>query len=391
MPVFRAYFKVMRGSAVPIAISLTIFLGLAVLFSSIAPETASMAFEPTKTPVAVINRDGDGLIAQGLVEYLSQASRLVPYPDDPEKLQDALFFRNVEYIAIIPAGFSEQFMSDGNYVIQKVIVPKSTSSYYVDMSIDRFLNTMRFHHKYGRETSQAELVAATRADLAVDRPVAVGFLGATNGGERPAYSYYFAYCAYALLAMVMQGVSSIMIAFNRPDLHLRNLCAPLPSRKMSLELAAGHGVFALGCWTVLMLGSLVFHGESLASSGLAGLYSLNTLVFAAVCACLGLLIGSFVKDGASQAGAINVITLGMSFLGGVFVPQSIMSKSVLSVARFLPSYWFIQANDAIAALSGLTADNLRPIYGSILIQLGFAVAVFSVTLLLSKERRLSHL
>jgi len=73
------------------------------------------------------------------------------------------------------------------------------------------------------------------------------------------------------------------------------------------------------------------------------------------------------------------------------VPQAIMSKAVLSVARFLPSYWFVRANDTITELSKFTTDSLRPIYGSILIQLGFAVALFSVTLLLSKERRLSQL
>lgn len=391
MQVLRAYFKVMRASAVTIAISFAVFLGLAVLFSSMAPQSASKDFSPTKIRVAVINRDSDGLIAQGLTEYLDQTSRLVPYPDDPEKLQDALFFRNVEYIAIIPTGFSEQVMSGGNAVIQKVVVPGSTSSHYVDLSIDRFLNTVRLHRLYGGVHSQAELVAAARADLAPDVPVEVEFLGAANGGERPGYYYYFAYCAWALLGMVMSGVSTIMIAFNRPDVYLRNLCSPLPSKRMSLELAAGHAIFALGCWAALLLVSFVLYGQNLASSGLVGLYSLNTLAFAAVSACVGLLIGSFAKDYNAQAGAINVISLGMSFLGGVFVPQSIMSKSVLSVARFLPSYWFIRANDAMMTLSEFTPGSLRPIYGSILIQLGFAVAVFSVTLLLSKERRLSHL
>ena len=391
MQVFKAYFKVMRSSAASIAVNLGVFLGIAVLISSMAPETAVMNFEPTRTPVAVINRDGDGQIAQGLVDYLGQTSRLVPYPDDPEKLQDALFFRNVEYIAIIPAGFSDAFMLGENGSIQKVIVPDSTSSYYVDMNIDRFLNTVRLRLKYSSEESQAELVAAARADLAFDTPVAMKSSSAATGGERPGYTYYFAYCAYALLAMVMTGVSSIMIAFNKPDLYLRNLCSPLPGISMSLQLAAGHVVFALGCWAILVLGSLVLHGRSLVLSGLAGLYSLNTLAFAAVSACMGFLVGSSVKSNGAQAGAVNVITLGMSFLGGVFVPQPIMSKSVLLVGRFLPTYWFIRANDAIGELSSFTADSLGPIYGSILIQMGFAMAIFSVTLLLSKERRLSHL
>mgnify|MGYP000876395088 CR=1 FL=1 len=390
MQVFKAYFKVMRGSAISLAVSLSVFMGLAVLFSFIVPKTAISSFEPTKIPVAVINRDGDAELAQGLVDYLAGTGRLVSYPDDEEKLQDALFYRKVEYIVIIPSGFSDAFMSGEDCAIRKVIVRDSTSSHYLDMSIDRFLNTVRLHKLYGGEESQAQLVASAMADLAPDIPVTMRSSGSANGYRQP-YSYYYAYCAYALLAMIMTGVSSIMIAFNEKDLYMRNLCAPLPKRSMSLQIAAGHGVFALGCWGILVLGSFVLHGKGLLPSGLVGLYSLNTLAFAVVCAGIGFLVGSSVKSYGAQAGAINVITMGMSFLGGVFVPQQVMSKQVLAVAKFLPSYWFIRANDAIGGLSRFTGDSLRPIYGSILIQLGFAIAIFSVTLLLSKERRVSYL
>ncbi|HCD41080.1 MAG TPA: ABC transporter permease, partial [Firmicutes bacterium] len=81
MQVFKAYFKVMRGSATFLAISLGIFMSLAILFSSIAPKTAADKFEPTKTPIAVINRDGDSQLARGLVEYLGKTARVIPYPD----------------------------------------------------------------------------------------------------------------------------------------------------------------------------------------------------------------------------------------------------------------------------------------------------------------------
>lgn len=390
MQVFRAYFKVMRASTVSIAINLVIFLTLAVLFIFTAPESEVANFESTRTPIAVINRDGSAQLAQGLTDYLAQTSELVSYPDDAEKLQDALYFRNVEYIAIIPAGFSDSFMSGSDCAIQKVIVPGSTSSYYVDMSIDKFLNAARLHRQYGGEQSQAQLAAAARADLALETPVTIRSSGGSADGSRPGHSFYFAYCAFTLLAMIMTGVSSIMIAFNQPDLYLRNMCAPIPRTRMNLQLAAGHGVFALGCWVILILCSPILCGKSLLSSGLLGLYCLNTLTFAAVCTCIGFLVGNTVKTSGAQAGAINVITQGMSFLGGVFVPQSIMSESVLSVARFLPSYWYVRANDAIWTLSKFTAESLRPVYGGILVQLGFAVAIFSVTLLLSKERRLSH-
>lgn len=379
MQVFKAYFKVMRGSSVSLAISLGVFLGLAVLFSFIIPKTLPGGFEQVKTPIAVINRDGESDLTQGLIDYLSRISRLIPYPDDEEKLQDALFYRNVEYILIIPPGFSEAFMSGENPIIQKVTVPGSTSGFYVDTGIDRFLNTVRLYKLYSGTDDEAELIEAAMADLAINTPVKMKSSVRNNSTPEP-YSYYYAYCAYALIAMIMTGVSSVMITFNQPDLRMRNLCSPLSKRNMGLQIAAGHGVFALGCWGLLILGSIVLYGKDLLLSGLTGLYSLNTLAFAIVCTGIGFLLSGFVKSHGAQAGAINVIALGMSFFGGVFVPQEIMSKQVLGVAKFLPSYWFIKANDAIGQITGFNASSLRPIYSSILMQLGFAAAIFLMAL-----------
>ena len=98
---------------------------------------------------------------------------------------------------ITPEGFSAAFMSmgygevrvtgpaDGSKpiagsdqaaVIQKVIVPASMSSQYVDIRIDESLNIVSIHRDFGpvsgagetMEDRQAELVAAVMADLAAD-------------------------------------------------------------------------------------------------------------------------------------------------------------------------------------------------------------------------------
>ena len=386
MQVFRAYFKVMRASAGTIAIYIVIFLGLSMAFSFAEAPGEAGGFAQTRTPIAVINRDRDAPLAQGLAGYLADTGRVVPYPDDPEKLQDALFFRNVQYIAIIPAGFSADFLSGRDCAVQKVTVPGSISSRYVDMRIDKYLSTARLRYMYGGDQSQEQLAADIRADLAPETPVTVVSSSASNGSEH-GFVVYYRYFAYAVLASVMMGVSSIMMAFNKPDLLRRNLCAPIPALSRSLQLAAGHTVFALGCWSLLVLFSFILYGRSLLSSGLVWLYCLNTLAFTVVSASIGFLVGSSVKSAGAQAGAVNVIANGMSLIGGVWVPQSILSKRVLDVGRFLPAYWYVKANDAISRLSRLSASALRPIYGDVLIQLAFAAAIFATTLLLIRERQ----
>jgi ABC-2 type transport system permease protein len=389
MQVFKAYFKVMRGAVATLSINLCVFLALAVLFSFIAPQVQPVGFEPSRIPVAIINRDKEGEVSQGLAEYMEKVCKVIECPDDPEKLQDALFHGQVKYVAIIPPGFSDAFLSGEDCVIQKVIVPGSAEGYYVDIIINRFLDTLDLYRMYGgvgEEDSLPRLIASAMEDLAVETPVTM--IGETVISEeyRPGYYYYFLYCAYALLALITMGVSTIMISFNEPDLYMRNSCSPLSKRRMNLQLAAGHTTFALGCWAVLMIGSLVMHGRNLSETGVLGLYSLNTLAFTFVCAAIGLVIGAFVRSTSAQSGVVNVVALGLCFLGGVFVPQSIMSESVLAVSKFLPSYWFVKANDAIAVLRNSNPEHLHSIHNSILIQVGFAIAIFSVALFFSKER-----
>ena len=429
MQVFRAYLKVLRASAGAIAMYMVIFIGIATVIWRASPSSVVAEFHETKTPVAVINRDGDAPLARGLVDHIADNFTVVPYPDDPERLQDALFYRNVYYVAIIPEGFSAAFMAasanqagssgqavgtgqtggtgqaGGNAepVIQKVILPDSMSTHYVDMGIDKFLNAAGIHRDFGSpsrstgtaEDRQAQIVAAVREDLRAETPVILRAAG--NAGENSvqesdeAYAAYCAYSSYALLAMVTLGISSAMLAFNRRDLRLRNLCTPTPKRSFEARLAVGHCLFALGCWVILVLVGIALNGTEVLTSGRGGLYLLNCLVFAAVAASIGFAAGHFVKTSSAQSGVVNVVSLGMSFLGGAFVPQSAMSQTVLAFSRFLPSYWYVRAIDAIKALAGSASGNVYPIYGYMLIQLGFAVAIFSVTLLFSKERQMTEL
>lgn len=191
--------------------------------------------------------------------------------------------------------------------------------------------------------------------------------------------------------MAITGISSVMMAFNNRDLRLRNLCAPMPQRSFDLAIAAGHGLFALGCWALVVVVGVVLNGLGSLLAGRTWLHLLNSLSFAVVATAIGFAVGYFVRTSSGQSGAVNVISLGMSFLCGVFVPQSIMSRSVLTFARFLPAYWYVQANERIGALPTSVSADIYPIYQSMLIQLGFAVAMFSVTLLFAKERRRAEL
>jgi ABC-2 type transport system permease protein len=83
------------------------------------------------------------------------------------------------------------------------------------------------------------------------------------------------------------------------------------------------------------------------------------------------------------------VALGFCFISGVFVPQQFLGSSVLEIASFTPSYWFVKANNQIAELTQFDFAYVEPIVSGMLIQVGFALAFFTVALVIGKKKSFS--
>ena len=74
----------------------------------------------------------------------------------------------------------------------------------------------------------------------------------------------------------------------------------------------------------------------------------------------------------------QAVGLGMSFLCGAFVPQSLLGDGVLTFARVLPVYWYERANDI---LSGAQSGGLNDVWICFGVEAGFLVLLILLTLL----------
>lgn len=386
MLVFKTYFKVIRNRSMQISIYLVIFIALAIMFSYTAPAKEIENFSQSVTRVAFINEDQDTVLVQGFKNFLGKHSEFVVIPDETEKLQKALFYYDVEYILRIPAGFTEDFISGKQIQLQKTVVPGSTGGIYTNMLVDKYFNTARLYLDSNKNISQEELVKKLEKDLKTEASVQTVKNGTKKTGTVTT-KFYFNYLAYILISVVFLGVSSIMMAFNSRNLKQRNNCSPLKISSLNLQLLLGNIVFGVACWGLIMLvGLILYRGQMFTANSMYS--ALNALVFTAVTLSLSFFISLFVKGANAQSALANVLSLGLSFISGVFVPQEFLSQQVLAVARFTPTYWFIKANNTINNLSNFTFDNLIPAFNCMLIQLGFAIAILSVALVISKSNQL---
>jgi len=389
MQVFKLYFKIIKKNIPMLVIYFIVFVGMSIVYSTSGQSNELIDFTESKCPVALINNDTGSALASGLISYIGQKSNVVSIEDDKESLQDALFFRKVEYIIRIPAGFANDFMSGGRAALEETSVPNSTSGLYMEMLINKYLNLARHYVKYQEGITQEELAIKVAGNLSEVTAVRIKkFESKVSNGS--GISYHFNFASYPVTIILILGITSFMLVFNDTLQKRRTLCSPLSQSRYGFETLLANLVFTAIVWVVFIIISFALHSSRLFSiNGL--LWAINLFCISIVGLSISFLAGNLIKSKNVQSAVANVLGLGLAFLSGSFVPQSLLSESVLSVARFLPTYWYVRASDTIGSLKSFGWNSLEPVIYSFLIQLGFAAALISVSLVFSRQKRLNTL
>ncbi|KAB3533481.1 ABC transporter permease [Alkaliphilus pronyensis] len=387
MSIFKGYFKIMKSNLPVLIMFMVVFLSLSVFYSYIGTRSQNASFEAVKTKLAFISYDTEKngentVLVDGLKNYISQYSEIIPVEDDPEKLQESLFFKKVDSIIRIPKGFTEAYLEGENPSIEVMSIPDSANAQYAKMYIDRYLNRGRLYIAHMEEVSSADIVSYLKNDLSKNVTVEVENSGFVfNDGDNMASHYNL--MAFYLLYVLMIGVGITMLAFNKPELVKRNKCSPISDTNSNLQLLLGNLTFAVLCWVLGILSSFALYGGKMATiNGL--LYGINSFVLTLTALSISFLVASNIKSKETFQGIATILVILMSSLTGVFTPQEMLGTSILKIARFMPTYWFVKANDQIQSVSVITIDGLMPIFQQMLMVLSFGIAALVVTMLISK-------
>jgi len=384
MPVFQAYKRVIKKNIPQLMIYIVVFVTFAAILMSSGVPASIVKFDDARARMVYVDEDSS-VLTEGLKSYLSRYADFADVKHDRASLQDALFFEEVDYILRIPAGFTENFMAGRPVEIEKTSRPSSTSSVYLDMNIGKFINTARFYLANIPGISQQELVDRVSADLSVETSVEV-ISADINPDFGETLSIFYNYMSYVILNLLILGVGTFMLVFNQLDLRRRTLCSPVPLRQQNMQILFGNLIYAMVCWIIVMALGFVMYGNAMPAKQ-AVLVALNTIVFTFVSLSISFLIGSTLRKREAMSAVTNVLSLGMCFTGGAFVPQYLIGEQVLSFARIFPTYWYVRFNDEIINMPNITWDLLKPRLGYLGMQLGIAVAVLAVALVIVKQKR----
>lgn len=385
MQVFKACLKVIKINMPMLLTYILVFVGVTIVINLLNQPADMQGFTESKCRVAIINNDEESVIVQGLMDFVGERNIMVSIGGDRESIQDALFFQQADYIIIIPEGFTGSLMETGYARLEKTAIPGSISSLLVDMNVEKYLQTAGLYIKHQPGITQEGLVEEIHRNLSEE--VSVTMRDHRKVEDMKSHSYFFNYAFYTNSIMLILGVSSILLALNRPDMRQRTLCSPIKPRRISFEIMLGNLMLALFLWLINLLLAFIICGSDIISiSGL--LWAANLLLITIVMLSISILLGGFIKKKNTQSAVANTLALGMSFVSGAFVPQALLGKSVLAAAKFLPSYWYVKASDEIGRLKEISRSSLEPVFICFLIELGFAMAIICVILAVNRQRRL---
>ena len=385
MQVFKVSMKVLKRNYPSILIYLGIFLGLSLLFASQGSqqEEEYTSFETVKTPVAVFAEEDTPLV-RGFIENLRETAEIVTLKDEEATISDALYFRVVTYVIRIPEGFTETFMGQEEVMLEIETIPGSAGNTYTDLAVNSFFQTAALYLAADETLTEEALVEETVSALSERTPVEVK---SQNQQKEDGYAkFYFNYMSYSLVSILVLGTSLIMLVWKDKDLYERTEVSPLKRESISLQKYLALGVFTLLTWVVLNGAYFIVNTQSTLDLRTL-LHMGNSVVFAFTAMGMSFLIGTLLKSRNAISAVSNVVSLGPSFISGVFVPQELLGSGVLSMARVTPTYWYVTANNTIASIGTLQEAKTQSVFTFMLIVFGFGLLFFILSSLAGRRAR----
>ena len=102
---------------------------------------------------------------------------------------------------------------------------------------------------------------------------------------------------------------------------------------------------------------------------------------------LGFFAGMVAKNVDAMNAIVNVVSLVLCFLGGIFVPREWFAGSIGKIAKLVPTYWYVVNNEEIGQMTQATSSFVKNMLIQSGIVVAYAVVFFAVTLVIISARR----
>lgn len=379
MIVFKTFLKVLNKCKMTIILYTVMLIVFGVL--NMQTSDSSTNFVASKPDVLIINNDKDEGITKDLIKYITDNSNIIELDDSDEAREDALFYRDVNYIIYIPKDFRDDFLRGKNPEIEV----KSTGDYqsaFAQMLLERYIKIAKVYVQ--SIDDEDELIAKINETISKETEVEMTSKLDTNSLTKA--SFYYNFASYSLLAGCVYVICLILSSFRDEKIRKRTVISSMNYKTHNRQLLLSNMLFAIVLWVFYVLVSFVLVGDLMFTAH-GVVYMVNALVFTICALSIAFLIGNLITNKEAINGIVNVVALGSSFLCGAFVPAEWLPDAVLKIAHVLPTYYYINSNDRLKMLEIVSFESLKPIILNMGIIVIFILGFVALSNIVARKKR----
>ena len=375
MTIFKTYWKIVKKN-IGIIILYTVML---LVFGTMNLKANKNSFEfiSSKPDIIIVN-NSSGIITDNLISYLKTNANVKNITNEND-IDDAVFFRDANYVIYIPKDF-ETKLESGKEVNIDIKTNNSYDSYIASELLNRYLDVFsKYMNLYNDK-----ILAIQKLDNTLNKKADVVIENKTSLNSKTSLFYNFS--SYSIMAIVIYIICLVLSSFNDEKISKRTNVSGMNYKTFNNYLYISSFTFTFIIFIVyLILSFLILKSSILNINGI--LYGLNMFIFFIVSFTMAILISNLVKSKGAISGVVNVISLGSAFLCGAFIPVKYMPSFALKIAHIFPTFYFIDNNEYIASLQNFDKASYDFVLKNFIIMIVFIIFFLILNTLVTRFKR----
>lgn len=375
MTIFKTYWKIVKKN-IGIIILYTVML---LVFGTMNLKANKNSFEfiSSKPDIIVVN-NSSGIITDNLISYLKTNANVKNITDEND-IDDAVFFRDANYVIYIPKEFENKIENGKEFNID-IKTNNSYDSYIASELLNKYLDVFsKYMNLYNDK-----ILAIQKLDNTLNEKASVVIENKTSLNSKTSLFYNFS--SYSIMAIVIYIICLVLSSFNDEKISKRTNVSGMNYKTFNNYLYISSFTFTFIIFIVyLILSFLILKSSILNINGI--LYSLNMFIFFIVSFTMAILISNLVKSKGAISGVVNVISLGSAFLCGAFIPVKYMPSFALKIAHIFPTFYFIDNNEYIASLQNFDKASYEFVLKNFIIMIVFIIFFLILNTLVTRFKR----
>lgn len=382
MTVFKTFFRIVNK----LKPTIILYTALLIIFGAVNMKTSdnNINFVNSKPDILIINQDVNKGLTKNLIDYMKKNSNIVKVENNEEKINDALFYREVSYVIYIPKDYRKNVLLGKN---PKLDI-KKTDEYDAHLSEMMLKRYIKLQNIYNEEAgSEDELITLINDNINDD--VNVKITSKVDTSKTYNIAYYFNFASYSILAIIIYIICLVLCSFKEESISKRINISSINYKSHNNKILLASIVFSSIVWLLFVIIGVTIVGDIMFS--IRGLISIiNSFIFTFCALTLSILISSITNNKNAISGIVNVIALGSAFLCGAFVPAEYLPSSVLNFAHILPAYYYINSNDLLKNIDVINISSMHPIIINMVIIIIFSMLFIILNNVVTRKKRKSN-